>query len=222
MLDIWRNAGYPLGNHGYDHLNLNRAKTIAAWTADVVAGEPMVAKHMTGRDWHYYRFPNLAAGTGERHIAAADVLKTRRYRVADVSIAFSDWVYTDAYVRCLARGDQTSIAAMKVQYLRGVDDGIAQMKAVSRRVYGRVIPQVLLMHLGGWSAVTLPGVMARLDRAGARYVTLKRAQADAAYAYANKLPGGGSILQRTAKANKLDVSDIVKLKSVIDVKQICR
>lgn len=222
VLDIWRKAGYPLGNHGYNHLNLTRAKTIAAWTADVVAGEPLVAKYMRGGNWHYFRFPNLAAGTGERQIAAADFLKTRGYRVADVSVAFSDWVYTDAYVRCLAKNDQTSIAAMKAQYFRGVDDGIAQMKSISRRIYGRVIPQVLLTHLGGWSAITLPDVLARLDAAGATYVTLERAQADPAYAAAGKLSGGGSMMTRTAKAQGINLSDIAGHTAGIDVKQLCR
>ena len=57
-----------------------------------------------------------------------------------------------------------------------MDAGIARMKALSERVYGRVIPQVLLTHMGAWSAATLPGVMARLDAAGARYVPLAQAQ----------------------------------------------
>lgn len=54
----------------------------------------------------------------------------------------------------MEKKDTTSIDAMKRGYLRNVDRGIAGMKANSMRVYGRVIPQVLLTHLGGWSAVT--------------------------------------------------------------------
>jgi len=222
VLDLWRRAGYPLGNHSYSHMNLNRAESVAAWTADVVAGETLVARHMAGENWHYFRFANLAPGTGERQAAAAAVLKTRGYRIADVSVAFGDWVYTDAYVRCLAKGDQASIAAMKVRYLQEVDNGIAAMKTLSRRVYGRVVPQVLLTHLGAWSAVTLPDVMARLDAAGARYVTLERAQSDPAYVEAATLPGGGGIFQRTAKARQVNLSDIDEPKAAMNVKQLCR
>ncbi len=222
MLDICRKAGYPIGNHGYRHLNVDRAETIDAWKADVVAGEPVVAQHMAGRNWHYYRFPYLAASTGERRIAAANFLRVRGYHVADVSVAFGDWVYTDAYVRCVAKHDQATIAAMKAQYLKGVDYGIAQMNAVSRRVYGRVIPQVLLTHLGGWSAVTLPDVMARLDAAGATYVTLDRAQGDPQYAEAAQMPGGGSVMTRGAKARGRNLSDIDEPKTAINVLQFCR
>lgn len=42
------------------------------------------------------------------------------------------------------------------------------MKTMSQAVYGRMVPQVLLTHLGAWSAATLPQVMEKLDAAGAR------------------------------------------------------
>lgn len=219
VLDAWRAAGYPLGNHTYSHMNLNSAPTLAAWQADVDAGAPAVSQRMQGADWHYLRFPNLAGGKDdEQRAAALAFLAARGYRVADVSVAFGDWVYTDAYARCVGKGDQQAIAVMKTHYLDGVDRGIAQMKAVSMRVYGRVIPQVLLTHVGGWSAVTLPDVLARLDAAGARYVTLSRAQADPAYAE----PGGGSAMARAAQKQGIDIADLSGAGAPLDVKGLCR
>jgi peptidoglycan/xylan/chitin deacetylase (PgdA/CDA1 family) len=219
VLRAWRAAGYPLGNHTFSHMNLSRAATLAAWEADVEAGEPALATLMQGADWHYLRLPNLSDGTDkERHDGAFGYLGNHGYRIADVSVAFSDWVYTDAYARCVAKGDTASIEALKAQYLKGVDDGIAHMKAVSNRVYGRMIPQVLLTHIGGWSAVTLPEVLDRLDAAGARYVTLAQAQADPAYAQ----PGGGSVMTRTAKRDGISLSDIPAPTSPLDAKSVCR
>ena len=40
VLDAWRAAGYPLGNHTFTHLNLDRAASLEAWRSDVIAGEP--------------------------------------------------------------------------------------------------------------------------------------------------------------------------------------
>lgn len=217
VLDAWRKAGYPLGNHTYTHMNLERAPTLAAWQADVEAGEPAVASRMQDADWRYLRFANLAVGASRREGALA-YLRARGYRVADVSLTFSDWVYTDAYARCLAKGDKAAIDAMKADYLRGVDEGIVQMKASSKRVFGRIIPQVLLTHVGGWSAVTLPDVMARLDAAGARYISLAQAQADPAYAE----PGGGSVITRTAKEKGINLSDLAPADSALDVKSLCQ
>jgi peptidoglycan/xylan/chitin deacetylase (PgdA/CDA1 family) len=220
VLDAWRAAGYPLGNHTYSHLNVTKADSLEAWQADAIAGEPEVARRMQGADWHWLRFPNLSAGSDERADAVAAFLKARGYRVADVSVAFGDWTYTDAYARCAAKGDKDAIATMKARYLREVDRGIAQMKAQSQAVYGRVIPQVLLTHLGAWSAETMPDVMARLDAAGAHYVTLAQAQSDPAYGVA----GGGSLVTRTAKPKgvKLPGSEQTETAPPLDVKNLCR
>lgn len=218
VLGVWRRAGFPLGNHTYSHVNLGRAASVEAWEADTTAGEALVAKYMPGQDWHYLRFPNLSVGDGDRRDQAVTWLKSKGYREADVSVAFSDWDYTDAYARCLAKGDQATIDAMKAQYLKGVDDGIVRMKAVSQRVYGRIIPQVLLTHIGGFSAVMLPEVMKRLDAAGAHYVTLAQAEADPAYADW----GGGSVMDRTAKAKSISLSDIPSPASADNAKNLCR
>lgn len=199
VLDAWRAAGYPLGNHTASHMNLARAPSLSVWREDVIAGEPVVAEIMQGEDWRYFRFPNLAGGP--RLPEALAFLHERGYRVADVSVAFSDWDYTDAYARCVANGDDAAIAAMKAQYLEDVDKEISHMKTDSRRLFGRVVPQVLLTHLGGWSAVTLPDVMKRLDAAGARYVSLSQAQADRAYAS----PGAGSLISRTARERRVSL-----------------
>jgi len=217
VLDAWRAAGYPLGNHTYSHMNLANAPSLDAWIADVVAGEPPVAARMAGADWRYLRFPYLSTG-GARQKDALDYLQSRGYKLADVSLGFDDWAYTDAYARCMARQDNEAIQAMKAAYLAGVDSAIARMKDDSQRVYGRVIPQVLLTHLGGWSAVTLPDVMARLNAAGARYVTLAQAQSDPAYA----VPGGGSVISRTAGLKGIGLTDHKPAAPPLEVGKLCR
>lgn len=223
VLDLWRKAGHPLGNHAYTHMNLNRAPSLAAWQADVVAGEPAVAARMAGADWHWFRYPNLAAGSDDAtRDAALAWLQGRGYRIADVALSFNDWDYTDAYVRCVAKADDAAIAHMKAHYMARIDHEILRTKEQSRRVFGRVIPMVLLTHIGGWSGVTLPDVLRRLDTAGARYVTLAEASADPAYA----TPGGGSAIARAAKAKGIALRDADIPAGVplpeLDLQAVCR
>jgi peptidoglycan/xylan/chitin deacetylase (PgdA/CDA1 family) len=220
VLDAWRAAGYPLGNHTLTHLNLDRAASLEAWQADLVAGEPAVESRMAGLDWRYLRFPNLSTGaTRERHDGAAALLSDRGYKVAHVSVSFDDWAHSEAYARCLAKGDLPAVERMEADFLRAVDEEIVRMKANSRTLYGRMIPQVLLAHLGPWSARTLPAVMAKLDAAGARYVTLDKAQADPAYREAEAWLGGDGIMDRAARNKGVAVPP--RPKFAIDPKTAC-
>jgi hypothetical protein len=162
VYDLWVSEGYPLGNHGFTHLNLNAAASFEDWVADIEGNEPDLKSRIKGDAWRVFRFPNLTGGGHtERHDHAIAYLTQHHYRTAEVTVSFSDWAYGAAYNRCLIKGDVLSITQIETQYLRQVDDGITRMKTLSRRVYGRVIPQVLLTHLSGWSAHMLPEVLNR-------------------------------------------------------------
>jgi peptidoglycan/xylan/chitin deacetylase (PgdA/CDA1 family) len=222
-LDVWRRAGHVLGNHGYRHMGLSGAASVEAWEEDVRANEPALEQRMAGKDWRVLRYPFLdAGGTGARHDSALAWLKARGYRIADVTLGFDDWAYTDTYARCVAKGDAAAIEAMKTSYYRRVDQQLARMKAMSQRVYGRVIPQVLLTHMGGWSAVTLPEVMKRLDAAGARFVTLDQVQSDAAYRDPSPQAANGALMERHAQDAGIDLSGLPAVEPVGNLDAMCR
>jgi peptidoglycan/xylan/chitin deacetylase (PgdA/CDA1 family) len=223
VLDAWRKAGYPLGNHTWSHLGLSQAPSLQAWIEDAKAGEPAIAARMGKSDWRVLRFPFLDGGAQQdRHDGAAAWLKSAGYRIADVSISFDDWVYTETYARCLNKGDSAAIASMKADYLRRVDAAIARTRALSQRVYARMIPQVLLTHLGAWSAATLPDVMARLDAAGAHYVTLEQAQADPAYREPSPRAGNGMLMERTAQDKGIATGGLPEVPPVGSLDALCR
>jgi peptidoglycan/xylan/chitin deacetylase (PgdA/CDA1 family) len=223
VLDAWRQARYPLGNHTYSHMNLNGAPSVEDWKADVVTGEPEIVRRMAGANWHYFRYPYLAAGTDQaRHDDALAFLRSRGYSIADVTVSFNDWAYSDGYARCMAKGDTAAIATMKAQYFKGVDDGIQRMKLLSIKLYGHTIPQVLLTHLSAWSADTMSEVISKLDAAGARYVTLRKAQKDAAYSEEDPRAGDGLLMERTAKRKDVDINDIVQLQPIENLKTVCQ
>jgi peptidoglycan/xylan/chitin deacetylase (PgdA/CDA1 family) len=222
-LDVWRKAGYPLGNHGYTHMGLSQAASLDAWEEDVRKNEPVLEKTMAGKDWHVLRYPFLdAGGKGARHDDALAWLKSRGYRVADVTLGFDDWAYTETYARCVAKGDQAAIEGMKASYYRRVDQQLARTKAMSQRVYGRMIPQVLLTHMGAWSAVTLPEVMKRMDAAGAHYVTLDQVQSDAAYRMPSPRAGDGAMIERRAQDAGIDLAGLPAVEPVGNLDALCR
>ena len=65
MLKDWRDAGLPLGNHTWSHMNLNQA-SVEDWEADVLKNEAVLKSYMGDADWHWLRYPNLAEGNARR------------------------------------------------------------------------------------------------------------------------------------------------------------
>jgi len=221
VLKEWRAAGFPLGNHTYSHMGLSK-NTLAAWTADLEEGEPILTDLMEGQNWRFLRFPFLDAGNADNHDGAIAYLNAHHYRIADVSVSFSDWAYTETYNRCLAKNDQAAIAMMKERYLTAVRAEIVRMKAMSQKVYGRMIPQVLLTHIGGFASVMLPQVLDELDRSGAHYVTLEQAESDPAYAETDAHAGAGSLMERTAAEKGIDLSGLPASVSITDIDGLCK
>lgn len=221
VLDIWRKAGFPLGNHTYSHPNIRQIGA-DAFLADLEKGEPLVAQHMQGQDWKWLRFPFLSAGDGAAHQQVMDYLHTHGYHIADVSMSFSDWAYTEAYNHCLAKGNAAGIAALKTRYMDGVRTELKRMPVLSQTVYGRQIPIVLLTHIGGFSAVMLPQVLDELEKAGAHYVTLQQAESDPAYTEDDAHAGDGSLMERTAMEKGIDLSHVPPGASLDGIDKVCQ
>jgi len=182
MLREWRAAGFPLGNHAWSHMNLNE-NSLEAWEADVLKNEPVLRKYAGDSDWHWLRYPYVATGdTPEKRAAARKFLAEHGYRIADVTMSFNDWLYGDPYARCMAVHDTAAIEKLKESYLKMADEEIDHARAVSKAVYGREIPYVLLMHVGALDAEMLPQLVELYKKRGFTFVTLEEAEKDPAYA----------------------------------------
>jgi len=206
VLQLWRDAGFPLGNHTYSHINLN-TNSVEAFEQDFLANEPTLQKFMGDGDWRWLRYPFLAEGdTVEKHRAILAFLKERNYRVAEVTLSFGDYAYNDPYVRCLAKNDQQGVEFLKQSYLAGAADSLADGQKMSQLIYGRDIKHVMLLHVGAFETVMLPHLLELLQQRGFNLITLPEAESDPAYATDADLPGnwGGTFLQQMLRVKHLD------------------
>jgi len=180
-LHEWRAAGFTLGNHTWSHPHLSEL-TIAQFEGEVTRGEPVLSKLGGDSDWRWFRYPFLDEGKDPSQRAAARaVLASHGYRVADVTTGFSDWAWTPAYARCSAKHDRAGIERLQQLYLGAVRRSIADDRETSRRLYGRDIPYVLLMHVSAMSAHMMPEVLRVYRAAGYRFVSLAEAERDPVY-----------------------------------------
>ena len=74
------------------------------------------------------------------------------------------------------------IARLEASYLAAARESLDRSRALSRALYGRDIPYVLLMHVGAFDAHMLPRLIALYREAGVRFVSLPEAERDPAYA----------------------------------------
>jgi type 1 glutamine amidotransferase/peptidoglycan/xylan/chitin deacetylase (PgdA/CDA1 family) len=181
VLRLWRSAGQPLGNHTYSHVNLN-AVSAEAFERDTAANEEALRSQMGDDGWRWLRYPFLREGeTLDKRRAVRRFLAERRYDVAEVTMNFDDYAYNDPYARCLAKNDTASVDWLKQSYLRRAGLAITASQEAARRLYGRDIAHVMLLHIGGFETVMFPQLLDLLESRGFELVTLPEAQSDPAY-----------------------------------------
>lgn len=205
VLQLWREAGYPLGNHTYSHMDLN-TNSIEAFEQDFIADEPILKKLMGTDDYRWLRFPFLREGdTQEKHRAIENFLHDRGYRVAEVTLSFADYAYNEPYARCVARNDQDGIEKLKQLYMSAAADSLPQGQQYARSVFGHDIKHVMLLHIGAFQTVMLPQLLSLLDQKGFKLVSLPDAESDSAYASDADLPSdwGGTFLQQMARVRHI-------------------
>jgi peptidoglycan/xylan/chitin deacetylase (PgdA/CDA1 family) len=174
ILREWLDNGQELGNHTFSHSDLN-VLTLDQFRSEVIAGEG-------GRRMRFLRFPfNHSGATREKHDAVAAFLAARGYSVAACTIDNSDYEFARAYDAMLLRGDRKAADKLEAEYLAYTGAGIDYYSELDRKVFGREIPHVMLLHVSRLNASVLERVLGLFEIRGYRFVSLAKAQSDPAY-----------------------------------------
>ncbi len=207
VLNLWRSAGFPLGNHTYAHLSLN-ASTADEFDQNVATDEPVLKSLMGRQDWHWFRYPYLWEGdTLEKRHAVRQYLKDHKYHIAQVTLDFEDYLWNAPYARCGEKNDAASIEWLKSSYMATAAEYIALGQSAAKLLYGRDIKHVLLLHIGGFETVMLPQLLNSLKRQGFQFITLPEAEKDPAYQSDPDLAlkDGGTLLDQMLEAKHINL-----------------
>jgi peptidoglycan/xylan/chitin deacetylase (PgdA/CDA1 family) len=222
MLKEWRDAGLLLGNHTWSHMNLNQ-QSLAEWEADTLKNEAVLKSYMGSEDWHWLRYPNLAEGdTSQKREGARQFLAEHGYKIAAVTMSFGDYLYNGPYARCVARKDTASIVQLETSYLAAADAAIDYSRAMSKALYGRDIPYVLLMHVGALDARMLPRLLKLYRDKGITFIRLQDAEKDPFYKndVDLSLPPIPDTLEEAMRAHNLPLP--TRPAPTVDLNLICR
>ena len=190
-LEMWLDAGLELGNHGHAHLGLSTSP-LDSVKEDVIRGETVTRKLLEarGKTLRYFRHPFLHVGND---LATRDAfeafLTSRNYIVAPVTIDNDEFVYAEAYARALRAGDKATAARIGDDYLRYMNEVFAYFEDVSRRVFGREIAHVLLLHANSLNADRFDALAGAIATRGYRFVPLQQALEDPAYRTRDRFTG---------------------------------
>ncbi len=197
VLKVWLDAGAELGNHSFSHPDINSV-ALDVYTDDIVRGEPAIRQALAsrGKKLEFYRHPYLHTGpTPQIKKGLQDFLDARGYRVAPVTLDNADYAYAVAYMQPELR---SRVQREYVPYMESVVEFFEQR---SVEVFGREIPQILLIHANALNAELMPELLGMLRRRGYRFVTLETALADPAYRSPDEYAGrnGFSWIHRWSK-----------------------
>ena len=222
VLQLWREAGQPLGNHTLDHMSLNNS-SVEAFEQNVSKNAAILEKLMGDRDWHWFRYPYLDEGdTLEKRRAVRAYLKDHHYRIAQVSLDFEDYAWNGPYARCSEKKDEKAIAWLKESYLNTAAEYMKLGQQLSQQLFGRDIKHVLLMHVGAFDAEMLPQLLAQMKQEGFKFIKLNDAESDPAYKIDPDIVRKGSpILEQIMDARQLQLPPHAQ-KPMKELQEICR
>jgi peptidoglycan/xylan/chitin deacetylase (PgdA/CDA1 family) len=191
LLRMWLDAGLELGNHTYSHQDLN-TMPLDQFQADVLRGGTVTQELLKGKpqSLRYFRHPFLHVGSDLKvRRAFEDFLSRHGYTVVPVTVDNDEFVYAAAYARARRRGDTAAAERIADDYLRYMEQVFAFFEDVSRRVTGREIPQILLLHANTLNADRFDALAEALRDRGYRFVSVAQALEDPVYRLRDEFVG---------------------------------
>jgi len=195
LLRMWCQAGYELGNHTYSHLDLHRT-TLDDFQKDLIHGEQVTRPLLEncGMTLRYFRHPLLHTGRElETKQALEEFLAEHGYRVAPVTIDNSEWIFAKAYFDARQEQDAARMKQIAEAYIQYMNAKISYFEEQSLRLFGREIPQVLLLHANHLNADHFGILAKRIQARGYDFVSLEEVLSDEAYQSADTYTGPSGI-----------------------------
>lgn len=209
LLRMWVDNGMMLGNHTYSHPDFN-GLTVAQFEDEITKGDVVLRKLMQSRQPYqlYFRHPMTHTGdTQEKKEAVDKFLAARGYKVTPHTIENSDFIFTIPYTAAVQKKDEALVKRVREEYIAHTLAATEFAEKISPQVFGREVPQTLLIHVNDINADCLDEILTKFEERGYTFVTLDAVMADSAYQTKDTYVGkhGPSWLFRWMKSKGMDV-----------------
>lgn len=159
MAMAWGLAGHVIANHTVTHPDLDDpAVTLAQYQQEVLDCDRVIAALPGYQKW--FRFPYLReGGTLEKREGMRAFLGEHGYRNARITLDTADWRLNGELLEALAKDPQTDLEPFRQAYLAQVRERAETYRELARRLQGRDIPHVALLHHNLINALWLDDVI---------------------------------------------------------------
>jgi peptidoglycan/xylan/chitin deacetylase (PgdA/CDA1 family) len=177
LVDLVSDAGHTIGNHSFSHRDFGLV-SVEDYAIDIQKGGDAIKPWLRGT--HFFRYPLLRQGdTSEKRDAILNWLSLRGIRVAPVTIDNEDFVYNQRLVDGLAEGRTIDL---RDEYLNHMLQMAADYDTKARKLVGRPIKHVLLLHMNYLNALYLDDLLQRFRDNGWSFIPFEEALTDEVYA----------------------------------------
>jgi peptidoglycan-N-acetylglucosamine deacetylase len=190
----WGNAGHAIANHTMSHPDLDsKAITLAQYSQEILDCDKVISTLPGYQKW--FRFTYLREGnTPEKRDGMRKFLKEQNYRNAYVSLDTSDWALDDKLTTVLSKDPKADVSAIKRVYLEHIWQRAVAYRALSQKLQGRDIAQVILLHHNLINALWLDDIINMFKTKGWKINTPAEAFADPIYQLQPALSAAGQSL----------------------------
>jgi uncharacterized protein (TIGR02246 family) len=184
LLGRWLDAGHELGNHTKSHPGYTKS-SIEDYRADAEAGRAGLQAFLEprGARVRFFRFPYLQEGdTEEKLEAMRRYLEASGQRGLPVTIDDEDWSFESPFLEARGRGDGRGARQVAADYQAALRAAIRHHESTSDALFGRRVPQVLLLHANAVGASEWDRLFTWLEENGHRFAGPDEVLADDAFA----------------------------------------
>lgn len=203
-LKIWQDAGndnlLELGLGTYSHKWFFNA-SYNDYVADIEKNEEILKPLLKerGKEIRYFSYPFLNTGADLANKERFEqFLKSRGYNFVPYTIDNDDWFFAKVYDEARVKADKETMQKIKAEYIPYMQSMFEFYENYSRELFGREIPQVLLLTPSRLNADSFDELVAMLKERNYKFISLDKATSDEAFKSLDNYTGktGISWLQR--------------------------
>lgn len=200
IITNWNNSGHLIGNHTYNHPNLNSEKTsLERFKKELLKNDSLINNYSNYTK--LFRFPYLKEGnTILKRDGFRNFLKENEYKIGHVTIDASDWYISSCLVKRLNENPKADISSFKKFYIKHLFERAQYYDSLGFKLKGRHISHNLLLHHNLASALFLDDLIKYFNDNGWGIVDIDKAYKDKIYKEVpQNIPAGESLIWALAK-----------------------